>query len=144
MRCTPLRRATALRRGAPVRTRPDSLDAERKWLRTRKRLTAAEKAEKFAREFGSKERVAWIAAHGCVGCGRTPCENHHTRNGGQGRRADACWIVPLCTACHWWVHNRGAKTFEAMKADTLCGFTLREWAHKYDVAWRLWEEECRA
>lgn len=126
MKRTPMRRTSSLRRGAPVKARK----------------SAAEKAEKFAREFGSKERVEWIKWHGCVGCGRTPCENHHTRNGGQGRKADACWIVPLCKTCHWWVHERGAKTFEAMRAAALDGKTLREWAEKYEAAWRAWEEEC--
>lgn len=65
---------------------------------------ARERAE-FARVYGSKERVAWVKAQPCVGCGARPSDNHHTKNGGFGRKGDYTTIVPLCRGCHRALHN---------------------------------------
>jgi hypothetical protein len=64
----------------------------------------------WMRVFGSAERVAWIGRQPCVSCHRDgsddhPNHNHHTRSGGMGRKADACWIVPLCFGCHKQEHD---------------------------------------
>ena len=67
----------------------------------------------FLRAFGSVERTEWIARHGSIISGGGPCVNAHVRTGGMGRKADACWIVPLTWEEHNELHQHGAATFEA-------------------------------
>jgi hypothetical protein len=67
-------------------------------------------AGKFARIYGSKERVRWVKLSECVCCGKEgteehPNANHHTENGGQGRKADYHTIVSLCHPCHHLHHT---------------------------------------
>ncbi len=71
------------------------------------------KASEFARCYGSKERVLFVKALPCVACDRAPCENHHIRNGGAGRKADYDKIIPLCTSHHDRWHEKGARSFVA-------------------------------
>jgi hypothetical protein len=106
-------------------------------IRPRKRRTAAELAEKFAHEYGSDERVKWIAHHGCLACARIPCENHHTANGGKSKKAHHSTIVPLCFDHHEEAHH-GVKSFEAKYARMLCDRTLKSWAETYADAWEKW------
>lgn len=70
--------------------------------KAKKRTTAD-----FARVYGSKARVAWIAAQPCVACGKGPCETAHIKSGGMGRKADYTETVPLCSACHRLQHAKG-------------------------------------
>lgn len=80
----------------------------------------------WTRAYGSAERVAWVAAMPCAVCLRPNCENAHVRSGGTGRKADACWIVPLCPLHHAELH-RGAKTFQAKyRIDVLEEATITE------------------
>ena len=88
MKRTPLKRKTKL----TTKTKP----------KAKKRSTAD-----FARVYGSKARVAWIAAQPCVACGRGPCETAHIKSGGMGRKADYTETVPLCSSCHRLQHAKG-------------------------------------
>ena len=125
MKRTPLRRATALRRGAPLARKPRT------------------KAES-ERIYGSSERQGWYRAHGCVACARVPVQLHHVRNGGMGKKASADLTIPLCASCHDALHLLGVRTFETANAGTLSGLTLREWAAKYAAAWAEAEAAWRA
>ena len=72
------------------------------------------KAENWARAYGSPERVTWVQRQPCVVCGSVGLsENAHTRTGGTSRKADACWIAPLCFTCHAELHRIGKASFEA-------------------------------
>lgn len=76
-----------------------------------KRRTVAEQREKFAYEFHSEARVLFVARLGCAACGRKKkVENHHTRNGGMGRKGPYWVIVPLCGTVpgegHFGCHQR--------------------------------------
>lgn len=79
----------------------------------RKRRGKAEtKAEKFAREFHSEERVAFVNGLPCCACGRKPTrrhpsDNHHVWTDGTGRRGPYTAIVPLCRSCHRRYHQIG-------------------------------------
>ena len=56
---------------------------------------------KFARNFGSVERVTAIQAMNCVVCGRTPCQNAHvTARGMGGYNGSYQDVIPLCPSCH--------------------------------------------
>ena len=69
--------------------------------------------DEFLRVYGSVDRAEWIARHRSVVSGGGPCVNAHVRTGGVGRKADACWIVPLTWDEHNELHQHGVKTFEA-------------------------------
>lgn len=69
-------------------------------------------AREWARAYGSKERVAWIARHPSVVSDQTPCENAHVVSGGKGRKADADKVVPLTSAEHRQLHLFGVRQFE--------------------------------
>lgn len=75
----------------------------------------------FNRIYGSKARVRWVKAQPCVSCGAQDgaSHNHHTQNGGTGRKADASTIVPLCPSCHHAHHTgvlRGTREWWAEQA----------------------------
>ena len=125
MKRTPLRRATALRRGAPLARKPRT------------------KAES-ERIYGSDERQAWYRAHGCVCCARIPVQLHHVRNGGMGKKASADLTIPLCASCHDTLHRMGVRSFEHVNRAFLSHRTLREWAAKYAAAWAEAEAAWRA
>lgn len=111
-------------------------------LRSRSRLrpkkrSAAETRDKFADEYGSKDRHEWISLHGCLACGRAPSENAHTWNRGKSRKGPPESIVPLCHHHHIEdLHQHGVKTFEAKHWRMLGGRTLVEWAGSIDRAWQ--------
>ena len=78
-------------------------------------------AGEFARIYGSKARVRWVKAQPCVSCGTEDgnAHNHHTTNGGTGRKADYDTIVPLCPSCHHEHHTgvlRGTREWWAEQA----------------------------
>lgn len=83
-----------------------------------KRANRPRKAENFVRAYGGRDRVRWINHQPCCSCGLTPSEekptqNVHVRSGGKSRKADACWIAPLCHWCHAKLHRIGKASFEA-------------------------------
>jgi len=65
------------------------------------------RSEKFAYEYGSKARVAFVAGLPCAVCGANPCHNHHVRADGMGRKGPRTAIVPLCGSCHNRIHSIG-------------------------------------
>jgi len=93
--------------------------------------TRANKArEKFAREYGSTERVGWVKSLPCCCCGRTPSENAHTANGGMGRKAGYATIAPLCTMHHQTIHQHGMTAIEM-----LYGVDLKNCAAWTEMEW---------
>jgi hypothetical protein len=116
----------------PPRTKPMS----RSRIRPKKR-SAAETRDKFADEYGSKERRDWITLHGCLACGRAPSENAHAWNRGKSRKGPPESIVPLCHHHHIEdLHQHGVKTFEKTHWRMLAGRTLVEWAGSVDREWQ--------
>jgi len=97
MKRSPIRRTTELGRGP---------GPKRKAMKP-KRRTAAEAREKFAREYGSEARREFVSRLPCCICGEGPSENHHTHNGGKGRKGPYTSIVPLCGSCHRRYHTIG-------------------------------------
>lgn len=95
------------------------------------------KASEFARIYGSKERVTWVKQQPCVVAknGYVACygiiHNHHVKNGGQGRKADARFIVPLCERHHTGLHVCGRQTFES-----LTNVHLETAAASTELAWQ--------
>lgn len=66
------------------------------------------------RAFHSLARIAFVKTLPCIACRTTSAvrQNHHTRSGGKGRRADYLTIVPLCHGCHERVHRAGPSSLE--------------------------------
>lgn len=101
------------RRAKARRQHGSTLPAPKK----RPSVTRKRKASEWARAYGSRARVQWIAAQPClVGsdwCGRhARRENAHVATGGMGRKADAELIVPLCHSHHRALHRHGVRSFE--------------------------------
>lgn len=68
----------------------------RKGLRRRPR-----KPSEFRRVYGGPLRVKWQKARCCDFCGAPPpTEMAHIKNGGMGRKANACFTVSACRSCH--------------------------------------------
>jgi hypothetical protein len=105
----------------------------------RRRRSAADVREKFAREYHSDDRRRWVAELPCLVCSMTPCENAHTRNDGMGRKGPYITIVPLCACHHRESHAIGVKSFEQKYTQPLCGRTLESWAETVESAWQLVE-----
>lgn len=127
MRKTPLprRRAPLRSPGTPARkTRVRSSNPKKK-------------AANWLRAFESVERVNWIAGQLCCACQYARnCENHHVKNGGRGRKADARFIVPLCFDCHEMLHRIGRVTFEEVY-----GVDLEQTAERTHAAWLAYSGE---
>lgn len=83
------------------------------------------------RIYGTPARVGWVQSQPSVVSGKGPCENVHVKTGGTGRKADACWIVPLTHAEHRELHRRGQLTFEAKY-----GIDLAACAITTEAAWQ--------
>lgn len=93
-------------------------------------MNRARKRTEWARVYGSTERVQFIKALPCCvsSCDRRPCENAHAKGGGMGRKADARFVLPLCTKHHRELHNIGVRTFEKRHAiDLLHCADWTEW-----------------
>jgi hypothetical protein len=105
----------------------------------RRRRSAADVREKFAREYHSDERRRWVAELPCLVCSMTPCENCHTQNDGMGRKGSYTTIVPLCACHHRESHAIGVRSFEEKYTRPLCGRTLESWAETVESAWQLQE-----
>lgn len=99
-------------------------------------------ASEFQRIYGSRERVEFVKALPCVGCGRdwehtrVPIDNAHIENGGVGRKADYTKIVPLCSrtapkfSCHDRFHRHGREDLEmwaGINLETAAAETERLW-----------------
>lgn len=71
------------------------------------------------RAYGPPARREWIRS---LPCEVEPCdtgarvEQAHTKGGGAGRKADACWIIPLCRTHHRELHSIGKVHFECRYA----------------------------
>lgn len=104
-------------------------------IRPKKRDAAQREkdAAKFAREYESVERVEWIKTLPSIASGCGPCENAHVRNGGTGRKADACWIVPLTKHEHRVELHR---TLGRVAFERKYGVDLDVEAGKIDWRWR--------
>lgn len=93
MKRTPIRRTTPLRRSSRLAPR-----------------NAKRKSERWTRQFGSPERVAFVRSLCCVAClNFGEIENHHITSRGAGGVATD--IVPLCQTCHRAWHKQGRRTF---------------------------------
>jgi hypothetical protein len=119
MKRTPLKRKTPLRSTGKLKRTPLAP------------VNRKRKAKEWERAYGSEERVRWIQYLPSVVSGQTPCENAHVKTGGTGRKADACWIVPLTTAEHRELHDCGPETFQARHE-----IDLIEQARLTEQAWR--------
>jgi hypothetical protein len=70
----------------------------------KKRRSASEKQEKFEREYGGEEYLAFIQSKPCCACGFAglPSEAAHTTTGGASRKADGKGnLAPLCVPRFW-------------------------------------------
>lgn len=90
-------------------------------------------AEEFERAFGGEERLAWIRRQPSVVSGKTPCVAAHVRGGGEARRADACWTVPMLYEEHEEMHHTGQRTFAQQH-----GLDLDALAIEYERRWQVW------
>lgn len=95
-------------------------------------------AEEFARIYHSEARVKFIKWLGCIVCGATPCDGHHTKNGGTGRKSGYETIVPLCRAHHEEVDspNSGPVTMAAKY-----GIDWEAEARQTHECWQSWGPE---
>ena len=92
------------------------------------------KRKRWERAYHSQERVDWIQAMPCIACGAGPCENHHTRGGGVGRKADWETVVPLCAGCHRECHQVGTLTFQFTRGVDFAkesAFVARLWNRRH-------------
>lgn len=125
-RSTPLRRTGGLRRTGPPK-RKTSLRA----------VNSSRRAERFERDFGSAERLAWVQALPCATCpAGPPCQASHVRSRGAGGSADD--VIPQCVRCHAELHQVGRRTFEARHGVELAARaaeTARTW-----VSWAVRDE----
>jgi hypothetical protein len=101
-----------------------------------KRLTAAEKREKFAREYHSDAFVRWIRSLPSVASGHGPCVAAHTENDGKSRKGSWKTIVPLTDTEHREEHQHGRQTFEAKY-----GIDIKACAARTAAAWLAHSQE---
>lgn len=116
MKWTPLARKSPLKRG--IRVKP---------------VNKARKAKNTERAYGPPERRAWLVRQPCCVCGSVSQDGnhqHHTRNGGKGRKADADTLVSLCHTCHRLYHD-------GRLANVPPEFWERQ-AAQTEAAWRLY------
>lgn len=119
---------------SPLKLRTSWLNSSAKPIRARKKRTAVREREKFAREFGSVERVEFVKTLPCVIgilCqGRM--ENMHTKGDGGSRRGPHTSIVPACTRHHHQSHNGGQQTLAAKWGI--------DWEQEAAATERAWQE----
>lgn len=116
---------------------PKPARQERKPRRPVKRVNAKRRRKEWGRAYGSPERVQFVASLPCAFGGRWErcagkIENHHTRNGGRGRKGDAATIVPLCTLHHDELHDKGVATMEEQY-----GVDLKAEAALTETRWQI-------
>lgn len=119
----PLQRRTPLKRSGRVKAR-----------------NSQRRVREFARAYGSRERLAWVKAQPCCVSGNLGnIDAAHVRTGGVGRKADACWTVPLAHDLHLLLHQHGKATFErayGVDLDTLARETEERW-QRHLIGWPL-------
>jgi hypothetical protein len=130
------------RRPLPRSTRPIAKQSKKQEARYGKQYSTITKrggkpkakkrsAKETTRIYGPLGRAAFTKEQPCVGCGRLHAsDNHHTQNGGTGRKASYTTIVPLCRKCHHDVHNHGAAAFERVR-----GISFEQEAAKHEQRW---------
>lgn len=103
--------------------------------------SAAKKRAEWERAHDSEAFVLWTQGRMSVASGLRGCVCHHVHPDvglpvGGGRKADACWIVPITKDEHRELHgiNGGEKTFEA-KWDINLADEARE-------HWAKWRKRC--
>jgi hypothetical protein len=114
---------TALKRKTPLPPRKSRIP----------RVNRQRKSKNWTRAYGSVERVQFVAALPCavLMCLEAVSENAHIIPGGTGRRADAKYIIPLCTFHHRQIHTIGRASFERAYR-----INIFEAAERTDAAWR--------
>lgn len=95
--------------------------------------------EEDVRIYGPPGRREWVQQQPCCipGCSRRPCDNHHTRSGGKGRKADYTTIVALCSGPyghHQLYHTIGKKTLAK-----LAGVDWDEEAKNLEDGWQAFK-----
>jgi hypothetical protein len=99
-----------------------------------KAVNRRRKEREWARTYGSAERVAFVQSLPCLVCVAVPSENAHVGNGGQGRKADADKVVPLC-----FTHHRGGNdSYHALgraRFEDHHRLDLLAWAARVDAWW---------
>lgn len=94
------------------------------------------KRSEFARCYGSRARVRFVAQLPCAACGYAgaiPRDNAHTENDGAGRKGDAATIIALCSGpngCHRRQHQSG------WLAIGMTGESRERMARLTDEAWQ--------
>ena len=98
------------------------------------------RAREWARAYDSPEFVEWGKMGQCCVCGAIgtpykPNHNHHTKPEGElpvgtGRKADAKWVVVLCSLHHSEAHE-GEESFGEKY-----GINLADEARKHWAKWR--------
>jgi len=101
--------------------------------RTRlKRVNTRRHGKRWTSQYGSLERVEWIASLPCALCGAPPPSvNMHVRSRGAGGKARH--IIPACSVCHGLAHSAGHKTLYAERGVTEQG--MLDAAAALDRAW---------
>jgi hypothetical protein len=89
-----------------------------------KPVNRTRRAASFERAYGGEARVRWMHQQPSVISGRTPCVCSHVRNGGRGRKADACWTVPMLLTEEKEYHAIGKRAFEAKYGVSLDALAL--------------------
>jgi len=95
--------------------------------------SASRQRDEWRRKYESVSFLTWTQSRVSVASGLRGCECHHVHPDeglpvGGGRKADACWIVPLTPAEHRELHNRGERTFEKRYGITLADEAREHWA----------------
>lgn len=129
-RRSPMGRSEPIRRSAGL----SGPKAPRLGSRNKQRLKQAANVQ---RAYGGESRIQWVQGLPCLVCGNRPSENAHVRTGGMGRKADAKWVVPLCTAHHQMLHQYGRQTFESKHG----GIDLDQQAAITDSRWEVYKNQ---
>lgn len=114
---------TPLRRRTPLRAKKDL--ARKRWSH---RPDPEKKVARFARQFGSRERLEWLKGFPCVSCGGRATDASHVRH---GPTKTASEMVPQCHRCHMELHSVGIGTFQRRH-----GIDLAAVAASFAERWR--------
>lgn len=78
--------------------------------------------------------MEWIKAQHCCVAKKfvhsEAIENVHIKTGGAGRKADASFVVAMCSRHHAFLHSMGRETFErfySIDLDTEAAITKSRW-----------------
>jgi len=97
--------------------------------------TDAQRQAEWERKYDSLEFIGWTHESPSVASGQSPCVCAHVTPDtglptGTGRKADACWIVPLTSKEHDEIHQHGERTFEAKYNLNLADEARKHWANR--------------